>query len=281
MATLREYIEVERAKKEMKARKKAERKEVERRAMEEKEARERKAEKKAEKAREEEERVAAIRKDMDLHVKLTVKEALSGAYAEFREAIAAAKLHEKMKGKQNDIEEIRERMQGLSINEKRKRGPKPVFEDNPPMELPAKRTPKRTPKRGIQKPAKLTPRLTRSKTKTKVRLSPATKERITAVAKRKIPASMGKIGRYKLMEDVMRLPKDYDAITLQNICLEEGVQYRGKIDAIFDLAEHRAYIAYGTDNEDDGEVESKQDIDEVGATKIVEGNEGVAEDVDE
>ncbi|GBG89809.1 hypothetical protein CBR_g49660 [Chara braunii] len=168
MATLCEYIKAECAKKEAKARKKAERKEAERRAMEEKEARERKAKKKAEKAREEEERVAAIRKDIDLHVKLTVKEALSGACAKFREAIVAAKLHEKMKGKKklnyvpeeefseyefvgSDTEEIYERPQGLSINEKRKRGPELVFEDSPPMELPAKRTPKRTPWRGILK----------------------------------------------------------------------------------------------------------------------------------
>ncbi|GBG59445.1 hypothetical protein CBR_g38470 [Chara braunii] len=220
VATLREYIEVECAKKEAKARQKAERKEAECCAMEEKEAREGKAKKKAEKAREEDERVAAIRKDMDLHVKLNVKEALSRACAEFREAIVAAKLHEKMKGKKklnyvpeeefseyefvgSDMEEICERAQGLSINEKWKGGSEPVFEDSPPMELPAKRTPKRTPKRGILKPAKLTPRLTRSKTKAKVRLSPATKDRITSAVKRKIPATTGKIGRYKLRDEVM------------------------------------------------------------------------------
>ncbi|GBG71118.1 hypothetical protein CBR_g8416 [Chara braunii] len=149
------------------------------------------------------------------------------------------------------------------------------------MELPAKRTPKHTPRRGILKPAKLTPRLTRSKTKAKVRLSPATKDKITSAVNRKIPATTGKIGRYKLREEVMRLLKDHEAITLQNLCFEEGIQYRGKIDAIFDLAQHRAYTAYGTDNEDDGQVESKQDIDDVGGTKVVEGNKGVAEDVDE
>ncbi|GBG67970.1 hypothetical protein CBR_g1089 [Chara braunii] len=145
------------------------------------------------------------------------------------------------------------------------------------MELPAKRKPKRTPKRGILKLANLTLRLTRSKTKSKVNLSPATKEKITSAVKRKIPASIGIVGRYKFRDEGMRQLKNLDAITLQNLCNEEGVAHNGKFDAIFNLAEHRTYIAYGTENDEKDKGEKKLEEEEV---TTVEDVEDVDEEVD-
>ncbi|GBG70045.1 hypothetical protein CBR_g4873 [Chara braunii] len=272
--------EADRAQKEAKIKKKAEKKEAERRAREEKEAKERKARKKAEKARAEKERIATMRKDMDIHVKSTVKAAMQAACSDFREVLEAAKLHETKTEKQrvtyasegegfseykfvsSETEEIRERTKGLIIHEKRKRGPESTFEDSPLIELPTKQTPRKTPKRGVHKMEKLTPRVTRSTAKTKVRLSPATKEKLASALKRKIPVACGLIGRYKFRDAIISQLKIMDAITLQNLCNDEGIPYNGKIDAIFDLAEHRTYIAYGTEEEEGNEAEEKQEEEE-------------------
>ncbi|GBG79360.1 hypothetical protein CBR_g29508 [Chara braunii] len=267
IAAMKEYIEADRAKKEAKIQKKAE-KEAEKRAKEEKEAREKKARKKAEKAKLEEERLAAMRKDMDVHLKVTVKEAMNEACSEFRKAMIAAKLKEKMKGKR--------RVTYVS-DEGEKRGPEPVFKDSPLMEGLAKRTPKQTPKRGILKPVKLTPRLTRSKTKPKVKVSPTVKERFASAVKRKIPARIGLVGRYMFRDEVMRQLKNYDTITLQNLCNDEGVPYNGKIDAIFDLVEHRTCDAYGTEDEGEGLGGEKRDNEEESTTEDTGGAEDIAE----
>ncbi|GBG75278.1 hypothetical protein CBR_g19911 [Chara braunii] len=295
VALMREYIEADRAAKEAKARLKEERKEAERREQELREAKARKAKKKANKAKLEEQRIAAMKKDMDIQVKLTVKEAMKDVLlgTEIPDALVAAKLLES-KGKQKvtyasddeylsdfervsgEAEEIPGRTGKLTIQEKRKRGPDPVFEDSPLMELQAKRTPKRTPRRGTRGTVHLTPRMTRSKTKSKVRLSPNTKEKIKAAAKRKIPASCGIVGRYKFRDEVIHQLKILDAITLQNICNEEGVSYNGKIDAIFDLVDHWTHIAYCTEEKEAEHEEVKPEEEEVtSADEADEGNENV------
>ncbi|GBG83978.1 hypothetical protein CBR_g37850 [Chara braunii] len=208
--------------------------------------------------------------------------------SDLRDALMAAKLVETTKGKKkgcftsdnefsdyeyvsDGIEEIREGTRNFSINEKRKRGPEPVFEDSPPMDLPPKRTPKCTPKHGPAKTLKLTPIGTRSKKKTKVRLSLTTKEKIASAVKGKIPASIGTVGRYKFREAVMKQIKHHDAITLQNLCIDAGIPYNAKIEAIFYLADHEAYIAYGSECEEPEDISEPAD----------EGAVGTSENVDE
>ncbi|GBG74927.1 hypothetical protein CBR_g19441 [Chara braunii] len=146
------------------------------------------------------------------------------------------------------------------------------------MELQRKRTPRRTQRRAIAKPPKVTPRMTRSKTKTKkkVAISPNIKERLAAAVKRNTPAKIGILGRYMLREQCMKQLKDLDAITLQNICNEDGIPYGGKIDALFDLAEHRIYKEYGTDEEDEARDEEAKEPEEGGVGEV--GDEAVEDD---
>ncbi|GBG65740.1 hypothetical protein CBR_g52332 [Chara braunii] len=260
LETVMEYIEAELAAKEAKIRQKVEKKEDEKREKEAAEARARKVRKKAEKARLEEKRVATMKKNMNVRIKLTVKDVMQNAWqnSELRDALIATKLVKKKKDYEfvsRGTEEIRERTESLTIHKKRKRGFEPVFNDSPPIELSPKRTVKRTPRRGIMKPVKLATRLTRSKTKPKVKLSPTTKEKFASDVKKTIPASIGVIGRYKYRDEVMKQIKYHDEITLQNLCNEEGILYNGKIEAIFDLADHQTYIAYGSEDEKQDVVE--------------------------
>ncbi|GBG59277.1 hypothetical protein CBR_g32292 [Chara braunii] len=290
MATMKEYIERDLAKKEEKTRKKAEKNEAEIREAEEREAKARKARKKAEKARSEEERLTAMKKDMDMHVRITVKAVMKESCSEIRDVLLSTKGEPSWKGKKkvtyqsdegefsdyevvsSDTEDIRVGTWNLCINEKRKRGVEPVFEDSPRMELQPKRTKRRTPRRVTAKPPTFTPRVTRSKTKTKkkVAISPNTKERFVAAIKRNTPAKIGILKRYMFQEHCMKQLKDLDAITLQNICNEEGIPYGGKIDAMFDLAEHRTYKEYGTDEEDEARDEEAKEPEEEGVGEVID-----------
>ncbi|GBG75661.1 hypothetical protein CBR_g20288 [Chara braunii] len=155
-------------------------------------------------------------------------------------------------------QEITKKAGKLTIAEKRKRGPEPVFEDGPPMEL----SPKRTPKRGMTKPIKLCARLTRAKVKQTGGKKPSPVK--TPLSRRKpcmkkntpLPKSVtkGTLARLRFKEQVMRELKDLDAAELQRICKEEGVPYDKKVEAIFDIAERRANIAFGKEDVTHGEI---------------------------
>ncbi|GBG59258.1 hypothetical protein CBR_g32273 [Chara braunii] len=127
------------------------------RAEEEKMKRERKAKKKAEKARKEELRLAEIDKNVEVQVAIKTGAFFDSIEANIEKVI---KMGIEAKGKkplvfepepivssdqessESATEEIRVRTGVLSIKEKRKRGPKPVLEDSPPMLTPTKRTAK-------------------------------------------------------------------------------------------------------------------------------------------
>ncbi|GBG91495.1 hypothetical protein CBR_g52451 [Chara braunii] len=158
----------------------------------------------------------------------------------------------------------------LCILEKRKRGPKPVFENSLPMEAP----PKQTPKRGALKPVLLTTRMTRSKAMVK---NPGSVKRISLVktplsnrvkntqTPRKAtprkspalaitPATKGALQRLRFRNDVMEELKDCDATELQRICKEEGVLYDGKVGAIFAIADSRTREKFELDIAETNEV---------------------------
>ncbi|GBG87652.1 hypothetical protein CBR_g45805 [Chara braunii] len=188
-----QYVEKEQQKKAAKERKKQERKEAEEGEVNELREMELRKRRKEEKARKEAERNEEINENLDLKVAVRVGELRNDVredvQLEIREAInelckAAAKGKQKVahptssgtgsSGSSSETEEFSKRTKNLSINEKRKRGEEPVFEDSPPMESPPKRTPRRA-----GKPANLTTRMTRSKAR-----------KDNATTPRKTPASI-------------------------------------------------------------------------------------------
>ncbi|GBG82943.1 hypothetical protein CBR_g36470 [Chara braunii] len=142
----------------------------------------------------------------------------------------------------------------LEISDKRKRGPKPVFEDpSPLMEQPAKRTLIRE----ILKPIKLTGRLTRSKSKkaggsltptsAKKKIATPLSKRCTPTRKRTplVSATVDtSLERLRYLDNVLRELKDLNAMELQRICREENIPYDKKIDGIFDIVDYRTERAF-------------------------------------
>ncbi|GBG69763.1 hypothetical protein CBR_g4594 [Chara braunii] len=225
---------------------------------------------KKEKARKEAERIEEINKNLDLKVAVRVGElrddVREDVRLEIRGAInelckAAAKGKQKVtqptspstrsSGSGSEMEKLSKRTKNLCINEKRKRAEEPIFEDSPPMELPPKRTPRRA-----GKPTNLTSRMTRSKAHKNNVTTP--RKTPTSIRKKKIPGSIGMIGRLKFEKQVMQELKNMDALVLQNVCSEKGIPYNGKFEAIFDIVVHRTRKAYGTDEEES--VETTDDV---------------------
>ncbi|GBG62111.1 hypothetical protein CBR_g29312 [Chara braunii] len=138
----------------------------------------------------------------------------------------------------------------LCITEKRKREDDVVLENSPPMEFPSKRTPQRVAGRMQKENLRLTrarakkmrtPISSKRKTPMKTPLS-----KLTKFARKKSPPS-GRmtlasriLARLRYWDSIMHELKDCNADELQRFCKEEGIPYVGKVDTIFDLAEHRA-----------------------------------------
>ncbi|GBG66003.1 hypothetical protein CBR_g54982 [Chara braunii] len=241
----------------------------------EKERIERKVLKKKEKQRKEAERRAEMRKDLGIQMRMEIQgirqemrhELRDELIETFKEAVLPATLPRLDKGKMKTLsvsgsdsqhseeesdtrltQEITEKANQLSKPEKRKRGSEPVFEDSLPMKLP----PKRTPKRVTIKPPKLCARLTKSKakqvgTKKLSQVKTPLSRRKTCLKKTTpLPksATKGSLARLRFKNKVRLELKDLDATKLQRICKEEGVPYDKKVEAIFDIVERRAIVAF-------------------------------------
>ncbi|GBG63636.1 hypothetical protein CBR_g38947 [Chara braunii] len=227
-AIMKEHYDMERKHKEEKARRKQEKEEAKRLEVEEKERQERKAKKKMEKLRKEAEQRAELSKDLRMQMKMDMFQLRDVMREEF-------------------VEQIREVMLP-----KRKREPETHFEGSPPMELP----PKRTPKRGVLKLVKLCARLTRSKAKgakkpglakkgTPVKTPLSGRKAVkTKTPVAKSTTAKGPLVRIRYMNRTMKELKDLDATELKRICKEVGVHYDKKVNAIFDIAEHRARLNF-------------------------------------
>ncbi|GBG62600.1 hypothetical protein CBR_g31236 [Chara braunii] len=281
---MEEHYAAEREKKEAKRKKKLEKEEALRREEEEcvrtEEERVR-TEKKALKAKQkkalEAEARAAMQKDMSIQLAIQVGDLENRLVERMYQVVAPALTPSRERGKKkvrcasdsdeassahsegshtSVTQELNEKTERLCISEKRKRGAEPVFEQpSPLMELSAKRTPKR----GILKPVKLTGWLTRSKSKKAGGgLTPkSNKKKIaTPISKRRTsptcaattaltPTAKGALARLRYRNDVLKELKSLDATELQSICREEGLHYDKKIDAIFDIADHRIERAFG------------------------------------
>ncbi|GBG84770.1 hypothetical protein CBR_g39147 [Chara braunii] len=303
VVVIQEHFEAVRAKKEAKAQKKLEIEEAKRReeealkfVAEEQARKEKKAEKKKEKVRLEAEWRAEMKKDLDIQAAIRFTEMEDRFISRITQAVAPLGLLRADKGKRkvayqsastsasssedegsdtSVTQEISEKTERLCISEKRKRGPEPVFEDSPLMEVP----PKRTPKRGILKLVKLSARITRSQAKKggaktpnsmrKAADTPAslrkTPVRISPQARGLTPGSKGALARLRYRDNILRELKTLDATELQRICRDEGVIYDKKIDAIFDIVVHRTNVAFTAASVNEVEVIPIADSEEVGA----------------
>ncbi|GBG92768.1 hypothetical protein CBR_g57011 [Chara braunii] len=272
--------------------------------------REKKAQRKKEKARKEAEFRAEMRKDMSIQLAIQMNEMHDKYFASWQHSgatLIGVRSSDKEKeqviyepghsaseysddGSEVSVtQELSAKTRKLCLSEKRKRGPESVFEGYPPME----REPKRTPKRGSAKPAQLTGRMTRAKNKKYVGLSPISAKKRTPVktplwkrktktpAKKTSPgthgtsATKGALARLRYLNAELKRLKDLDAMELQRICKEEGIQYDKKVYAIFEIAEHRTELALGNEESQKGDVIqiTESDVVENTADEQAKGNE--------
>ncbi|GBG77139.1 hypothetical protein CBR_g23465 [Chara braunii] len=136
-----------------------------------------------------------------------------------------------------------------------------MFEDSPPMVIPAKRTPRRSEQK--KKDTNTPVRITRSRAKLKTKLSPLIDKF------KKIPGQPSTVEKLRYRNQQMEDLRSLDALELQGICKDERVVYVGKIDAIFDIASHRTRLHFG-------EIEA---IEVSSATELVEDEAAIAEEV--
>ncbi|GBG78762.1 hypothetical protein CBR_g27986 [Chara braunii] len=145
-------------------------------------------------------------------------------------------------------QEISEKTKRLCIVEKRKRAVDAPIGDSPPMETP----PNRAAARGgitsrmtrARTKGALTPILAKRRSAIKTPLSKLTKNRKTTPPSGKLTPASRALSRLRHRDSIMRELKECNAEELQRFCKDEGIPYVGKIDAIFDLAEHRATMQF-------------------------------------
>ncbi|GBG84733.1 hypothetical protein CBR_g39109 [Chara braunii] len=245
LASVSELVRCEKAKKAEEERLRKEAEEEQHRIREEKEAREKKEKKRLAKLKKDAEREAEMDKRFEIRIAIRTGDFFDWMEANLGRALEFAK---KVKGKKkvvvlskedsehasssSETEKLRQKTGRLTISEKRKRGPEPVFDDSPPMI-----TPKRTPWTQTTKGGATTGRITSSKHKMKTKLSPYVENNKTNLSN-----ILAKLHfRNQVMEEIRCL----DAQELQSICKNEGVTYNGKMEAIFDIASHRTRVAFG------------------------------------
>ncbi|GBG79926.1 hypothetical protein CBR_g30191 [Chara braunii] len=219
LATMKEHFDEEISNKKEKERKKREReeakqrKEEEKRREEEKKARlERKANKKKEKQRLEESRRAEMKKDLNIHMAIRLSEMEDRFVDRVRQAVDAVNMLQKEKGKLPVTLESGEESASDYKNRKEDRQVVGILQKEDVGQDSAK---------GTTTVSRKTP-----------------PEALT-------PTSEGSLARLCYRNFVMMELKSLDATELQKICREEGIAYDKKIDAIFDIVDHRAAIKYG------------------------------------
>ncbi|GBG91153.1 hypothetical protein CBR_g52034 [Chara braunii] len=234
LASVSEFVQSERAKKEAEEQARREAEAEEQRKVAEKKAKEKKERRRLEKLQREQERDAELEKKMEMQLAMKTGDFFGPVLNVVRKAKAKKQVvtisdhdSESEHGSHgSDTEGIRTQTRRLTINEKRKRGPEPAFEDSPPMLTPAKRTPRGAKEKG----AAAAGRVARSKAKLKTKLSPY------LARMKKTPGQPGTVAKLRYRNQAMEELRNLDAQELQAICKEEGIAYNGKVDAIFDIA---------------------------------------------
>ncbi|GBG84090.1 hypothetical protein CBR_g37965 [Chara braunii] len=173
----------------------------------------------------------------------------------------------------NDVKVLRGKTQKLTNNDKRKRSTEKAVSDSPPMETPTKKINKHV---GME-PRRLTKRLQLTCRHPPMKRSPKQKTpRSATLKKKKIPASMGALGKLKYVTDNLRDLADLNVDDLKKICKEEDVQYGGKkMQTILAITEKRTNEAYESDEieepENDEEDRGARDEKNIGE-EVVEGD---------
>ncbi|GBG83632.1 hypothetical protein CBR_g37435 [Chara braunii] len=254
VASLQEYIQLERAKKDEKEARKKAKALAKQREEEGRLERERSIAKKIEKEKRAEEKQLELAKSVDTQLFLKIGELRDEIRQELRRAIKGKNKaksqtsNDEESGNESDdgTNDLNIRTGQLTINEKRKRGEEPVFEDSsPPMIVPPKRTPTRHKGMKEIKTPRSKTRTPRTKMKSRTKLRTGG-QRTPA---KKIPAKYETVGHYQYLETVRRELIDCDAKTLEAKCRDAGIEYRGKMYAIFDIAYQKAMVAYGSEQE--------------------------------
>ncbi|GBG82917.1 hypothetical protein CBR_g36444 [Chara braunii] len=214
---------------------------------EEEEAKERKNKKRAAKLQRKAERIAEMDKRLELKLALRTDDFFEKIEANLGPVIELAR---QVQGKNKGIsqpasasgsgsdsgdsatEDIRRQTRNQTIRDKRKRGPEPVFEGNPPMITPTKRTPQTVRGKRVTTTCRVKP-----KSQLTTKLSPYMDKRKGS------PGST--IAKLKFRNKVIDEIRGLDAQELQAICKAEGVPYHGKIESIFDIASYRTRVEFG------------------------------------
>ncbi|GBG89219.1 hypothetical protein CBR_g48927 [Chara braunii] len=228
LASVSEFVRCEKAKKAEEERLRKEAEEEQEHIREEKETREKKEKKRLAKLQKDAEREAEIDKRFEIRMAIRTGDFFERMEANLGSAVEFAK---KVKGKKkvvvlseedsehasssSETERLRKKMGRLTINEKRKRGPEPVFDDSRQMITPSKRTPRTQTTKG----GATTGRITRSKHKIKTKLSPYVEKNNTS------PSNI--LAKLRFRNQVMEEIRCLDAQELQSICKNEGVTYNG------------------------------------------------------
>ncbi|GBG84046.1 hypothetical protein CBR_g37923 [Chara braunii] len=261
----KEYIQLKRSKKEEKEAMRKEKALAKQREEEERMEREQRMARKIEKEKRAEIKQMKLAKYVDVQLSLKIGELRDEIRQELRKVIRG-KSKEKApvpsdddsdNGSDDDTEDLSARTGQLTLNEERKRGGDPGFEDNPPMVGPLKRTPAC---QTVIVPTKLTPRLKSRTPKTKLKSSMKVRVRGRPTSSKKIPAECREDGKYRYLETLRRDLIDMDAKTMESMCKDVGIDYSGKMHAIFDIANQKANEAYGSGHESGAaEKESVED----------------------
>ncbi|GBG86722.1 hypothetical protein CBR_g41786 [Chara braunii] len=288
---MKNYIDIEHARKEKKEKEKKEREKLkqEEREREQREeevrlAREKRDEKRRIKKEKEKQKEVEFRETMRKELRMEVRRHVGGVCEELHHRLLNILPTSKTsKGKKkvlvyhstsdeernsdnSDVEALSEQAEGLAISEKRKRSAELVIGNSPPMETSAKRRTKR---------GKLDPkRLVLSCRHPSMKKPPIKKTPVGShMKKRKIPATVGDPGKLRFVIDNLRKLGGMNVDELKQMCREEDVQFEGKkqMDTILAIIEKRTQVAYATNEE---EEETIGDINKVAEELIKGGQSG-------
>ncbi|GBG89573.1 hypothetical protein CBR_g49362 [Chara braunii] len=264
VATMKEFIDTESARKEQKAKRKAEkherkkREEEERRAAEEARIAEVRRAMKEEKLKRDEKKRERMRKEMNMEISLHM--------GDIRDALRYGRDHEnreQAKGKQkvetyssdeeyqdsyeSDFEALSSKTENLVITKKCKRSTEKPVGDSPPMESPAKRTADRWFQLGCRHSA--------------MKKSPQHRTPAPRSTRRKIPTAPGSVGKLKFITDNLQALANLNADELRHMCLAEDVQYEGKkMQAILAITEKRTQVVYSEEDKHDATDMGTDDV---------------------
>ncbi|GBG83249.1 hypothetical protein CBR_g36864 [Chara braunii] len=282
VATIKEHFKFEavQAKKEEKAIHKLEKAraiEEERLKQEEEDARlaqeaarrEAKKQKKEAKAKQEAILKAEMKKEVTMHAALLMSEIKDDSIQQWKTFVIPT-----LAGDRCDIKGKKEVVHEPEYGKKRKRADDVPIGDSPPMEAP----PKRTLMRGCIRIGEHSQRVTRARTKgtrtpirakkhspIKTPLSKLTKYRKLSPPSGKLTSASKSLSRLRFRDSVTKELKDCNAKELQRYGKDEGIPYVGKIDAIFDLAEHREQLRFPC-------IVLASDVIQISESKDVEAN---------